>query len=94
LLRDLRTRLSRNMMQMGDFYLKRDEFQAAAERYRTVLNQYPGLGLDPEGLYKLGICYQNMMRKDEATRLFHVVVANYPASDIARLASERIAQSN
>ncbi len=94
LLRALRTRLSRNMMQMGDFYLKRDEFQAAAERYRTVLNVYPGLGLDAEVLFKLGVCYENMMRKDEARRLFHVVVANYPKSDIARLASERIAESN
>lgn len=94
LLRELRTQLSRNMMKLGDFYLKRDEFQAAAERFRTVLNVYPGLGLDAEGLYKLGICYENMMRKDEARRLFHVVVANYPNSDIARLASERIAASN
>lgn len=94
LLRELRTRLSRSMMQMGDFYLKRDEFQAAAERYRSVLNVYPGLGLDPEGLYKLGVCYENMMRKDEAQRLFHVVVASYPHSDIAELASERIASSN
>ena len=94
LLRELRTRLSRSMMQMGDFYLKRDEFQAAAERYRSVLNVYPGLGLDAEGLYKLGVCYENMMRKDEAQRLFHVVVASYPNSDIAALASERIASSN
>ncbi len=94
LLRNLRTRLARHMMQMGDFYLKRDEFQAAAERYRTLLNGSPGLGLDAEGLYKLGICYENMMRKDEARRLFHVVVANYPKSDIAKLASERIAESN
>lgn len=94
LLRELRTRLSRNMMQKGDFYLYRDEFQAAADRYRTVLNVYPGLGLDAEGLYKLGICYENMMRKDEARRLFHVVVANYPKSDTAKLASERIAASN
>ncbi len=94
LLRELRTRLSRNMMQLGDFYLKRDEFQAAAERYRTVLNVYPGLGLDAEGLYKLGVCYENMMRTDEARRLFHVVVASYPGTDMARLASERIAASN
>ena len=94
LLRALRTKLSRNMMRLGDFYLKRDEFQAAAERFRTVLNRYPGLGLDAEGLYKLGICYENMLRKDEARRLFHVVVANYPDSDVARLASERIAASN
>jgi outer membrane protein assembly factor BamD len=94
LLRDLRTRLSRNMMQMGDFYLNRDEFQAAAERYRTVLNVFPGLGLDAKVLYKLGICYENMMRIDEARRLFRVVVVNYPNSDSAKLAYERIAASN
>ncbi len=94
LLRELRTRLSRSMMKMGDFYLKRDEFQSAAERYRTLLNVYPGLGLDAEGLYKLGVCYENMMRRDEARRLFHVVVANYPKSDIAKLASQRIAAAN
>mgnify|MGYP006166726601 CR=1 FL=1 len=94
LLRNLRTRLSRNMMQLGDFYLNRDEYQSAAERYRSVLNIYPGLGLDAEGLYKLGVCYENMMRRDEARRLFHVVVANYPNSDISELAAERIAASN
>ena len=82
------------MMKMGDFYLKRDEFQAAAERYRSVLNIYPGLGMDAEGLYKLGVCYENMMRKDEARRLFHVVVANYPRSDLAKRAAERIAASD
>lgn len=94
LLLELRTRLSRNMMQLGDFYLNRDEYQSAAERYRAVLNVYPGLGLDAEGLYKLGVCYEHMMRVDEARRLFHVVVANYPNSDIAELAAERIAASN
>jgi outer membrane protein assembly factor BamD (BamD/ComL family) len=93
-LRELRTQLARHVMKMGDFYLKRDEFQAAAERYRSVLNIYPGLGMDSESLYKLGICYENMMRQDEARRLFHVVVANYPKTRLAKQAAERIAASD
>jgi outer membrane protein assembly factor BamD len=94
LLRNLRARLSRNMMEIGNFYLKREEWQSAAERFRTVLNSYPGLGQDAEALYKLGVCYQNMRREDEALRLFHVVVANYPRTPLARDAATRIAQEN
>ena len=81
-------------MQMGDFYLNRQEWQAAAERYRGLLNTYPGLGQDAEGLYKLGICYENMLREDEALRLFHVVVANYPDSKLAVKARLRIAHAD
>ncbi len=94
ILRELRTRLSANMMQTGDFYLVRREYQAAAERYRTVLNEYPGLGLDAEGLYKLGVCYENMRRDDEALRLYHVILENFRDTDIARSAAERIASFN
>jgi outer membrane protein assembly factor BamD len=94
LLREIRTRLSRNVMQMGDFYLKRQEYQAAAERYRGLLNTYPGLGLDAEALYKLGICYENMNRDDEALRLFHVVVENFRDTDLAEDAAARIARAN
>ena len=94
ILRELRTQLARHMTRMGDFYLERNEFQAAAERFRSVLNIYPGLGMDAEGLYKLGVCYENMMRQDEARRLFHVVVANYPRTHLAKRAAERIAASD
>lgn len=88
---ELRTRLSRSQMKTGDFYLKREEYTAAAERYRTVLNTYPGLGLDAEGLFKLGICYENMKRVDEAVRLFRVILENYGGSELARAAADHIA---
>ncbi len=94
MLRELRTRLSKSEMRMGDFYLARQEYQAAAERYRGLLNTYPGLGQDAEGLFKLGVCYENMMREDEALRLFHVVVANYPKSKLAVQARAHIAHAN
>ena len=94
LLRELRTRLARSTMEKGDFYLQRDEYQAAAERYRNLLNIYPGLGQDAEALYKLGVCYEHMLREDEALRLFHVVMANYRGTDLARQAAQHIAEAN
>jgi outer membrane protein assembly factor BamD len=94
ILLDLRRRLSRNMMTTADFYLKRGEYQAAAARYRRVLDQFPGLDLDAEGLYKLGICYEHMKRVDEALRIYHVILENYRDTRIASAAAERIAAGN
>jgi outer membrane protein assembly factor BamD len=91
ILHRLRTRLADNMMEIGDFYLKRTQYQSAATRYRRVLDNYPGLGSDAEALYKLGLCYQEMKRVDEALRLYHVVLENFSSSRDAERAAERIA---
>jgi outer membrane protein assembly factor BamD len=91
ILHQLRTRLADNMMEIGDFYLERTQYQSAATRYRRVLDNYPGLGHDAEALYKLGLCYEKMKRVDEALRLYHVVLENFSSSRDAERAEERIA---
>jgi outer membrane protein assembly factor BamD len=86
--RELRTRLGTHVLQIGDFYMDREEYQSAADRYRAVLNQYPGLGLDPEALYKLGVCYERMQLTDEASRIFQVILDNYGDTEVAEAAAE------
>jgi len=93
LLLELRTLLALNTMKIGDFYLDRTQWPSAAARYRIVLNEYPGLGLDADALYKLGYCYENMRRRDEALRLYHVVLENYRGTRAARNAAARIAKA-
>ena len=39
------------MLGIADFYSGRGDYEAAAGRYRSLLNEYPGLGLDAETLY-------------------------------------------
>ena len=90
--RELRTRLGTHVMHIGDFYMERDEYQSAADRYRAVLNQYPGLGLDPEALYKLGVCYEKMNRADEASKIFQVILDNYGDTELAEAAAEFLPQ--
>jgi outer membrane protein assembly factor BamD len=92
--RELRTTLAEQVRNIGDFYLKRDEWESAAERYRSLLNEYPGLGLDAEALYKLGVCYAEMNRSEEAENIFEAIVQNYRESDVARDAADRIASMN
>jgi outer membrane protein assembly factor BamD len=89
--RELRTHLAKNVMSIADFYRGRDEFESAAERYRSLLSEYPGLGLDAESLYKLGLCYAAMNRPEEAERQFLAIVQNYHGTDFADAAADRIA---
>jgi outer membrane protein assembly factor BamD len=88
--RELRERLARHAMLIGDFYLDREEYQSAADRYRSVLNRYPGLGVDAEALYKLGLCYTRMRLDDEAARIFQVLLENYEGTDVARAAADLV----
>jgi len=92
--RELRGRLAEQVKRIGDFYLKREEWESAAERYRTLLNEYPGLGMDAVALYRLGVCYEEMNRADEAADIFQAVVQNYQDSDAAKDAADRMASMN
>ena len=94
MMQELRTRMAKNVLLTADFYLKRDEYQSAAARYRTVLNVYPGLGLDAQALFKLGVCYENLKREDEALRLFHVILENFSQTQHAKEARRHIAAAN
>lgn len=92
--RELRTRLGEHVMSIGDFYFDRDEYEAAVGRYRTVLNEYPGLGLDAEALYKLGLAFSRMNRDDEAKRIFEVILENYRGTELADAAKDLVPAAN
>lgn len=92
--RDLRTLLAANVTQIAEYYFEMEEYESAAERYRSLLNEYPGLGLDAEALFKLGVCYAEMRRTEEAERIFQSIVQNYRDSEYAKTAASRIAEGS
>jgi outer membrane protein assembly factor BamD len=89
--RELQIDLAENVEGIADFYRSREEYEAAAERYRSLLNDYPGLGLDARVLFKLGLCYESLNRHDEADRIYRTIVAHYAESEYAFDAKSRIA---
>ena len=89
--RELRRRLAQHVIGIADFYRKRGEYESAAERYRMLLNEYPGLGFDAATLYKLGVCYWEMNRSAEAERIFQSIVQNFEGDEYADQAEKRIA---
>ena len=92
--KELRTRLAEHEMRIAGFYLQREEYQSAADRYRGVLNKYPGLGLDAQALYQLGVCYSKMNLEDESRKIFEVILRNYQGSDVAKQAADLIPAAN
>ncbi len=92
--KQLRTRLGQHTLAVADFYYGSDEFASAADRYRKLLDQYPGLGLDAEALYKLGVCYQRMNRAEEAQKIFQVILDNYQGTDVAEAARDLVPAAN
>jgi outer membrane protein assembly factor BamD len=91
--RQLQSRLATNVELIADFYFARGEYEAASERYRALLNGYPGLGFDPRVLYKLGQCYSQLQRSDEADRIFRTLVAQYSDSEFATRARRQLANN-
>lgn len=91
--RELRTRLGESTMMVADYYFDLDEYPSAAERYRELLNEFPGLGLDAEALYKLGVCYTRMNRADEAQKIFQVILENYRGTDVAEAAADLVPEA-
>ena len=92
--RELRTRLGRHNMQVGDYYFDQKEYPSAAERYRALLAQYPGLGLDAEALLRLGMCYTRKHRAEEAEEIFQVILENYEGSEVAETAADLVPAAN
>lgn len=88
--RDLQVRLAEHQERIADFYRGREEYEAAAERYRLLLDANPGLGLDARVLFKLGECYDALHRVDEADRIFRTLVTHYASSPEAYRARERL----
>jgi outer membrane protein assembly factor BamD len=89
--RDLRLLLAEQVRGIAQFYMKREEWESAGDRWRTLLNEYPGLGLDAEALYQLAVCYTEMNRLEEADNIFQAIVQNYQDSEWADDAKQRIA---
>lgn len=67
-------------MQVGRYYVSRDDTLAAINRFRFVVENYQTTSHVPEALHRLVEAYLKMGVKDEAQRYAAVLGHNYPAS--------------
>ncbi len=91
-LRGIQESLAEHEYVVGDFYWRRDKNPAAANRLNAVVDQYPLFSKAGDALYEAGDSYSKMgprFRKS-ATDMFDRVVADYPLSDRAEQAKQRL----
>ncbi len=67
-------------MEVGRYYLRRDEYLAAINRFRNVVENYQTTTHVPEALHRLVEAYLRMGVEPEAQRYAAVLGYNYPAS--------------
>jgi outer membrane protein assembly factor BamD len=77
----VRDHLAGKEMEVGRYYLTRDLYLGAINRFRTVVSQYQTTTHVPEALHRLVEAYLSLGIQDEAQAAAAVLGYNYPGSD-------------
>lgn len=67
-------------MEVGRYYLGQGQYNAAVNRFQTVIEKYQTTTHVPEALHRLVECYLSLGLKEQATRIASVLGYNYPGS--------------
>lgn len=67
-------------MQIGRYYLVRNQYAAAIKRFMSVVQDYQTTTHVPEALHRLVECYLSLGIREEAVRVASVLGYNYPGS--------------
>ena len=72
------------------FYMKRANWEAAVARLNTIVDQYPNYNERDATFYDLGESLEALGRKGEARLYFERVLAEFPKSEYAGKAKQRL----
>jgi len=77
----VRDQLAGKDMEIGRWYLRRNQHLAAVNRFKTVVDEYETTSHVPEALYRLIECYISLGVMDQAVAAASVLGYNYPDSE-------------
>ena len=75
---------------IAEIYYKQQQYTTAIEEFMKVIEDFPGQDKLPAAYYKLGLCFHNVRDDATARRYYELLVAQYPQTPEARLATERL----
>lgn len=78
---------------VGSFYFKKGSYEAAAQRFNNLLNNYPDVMKEPEALYYLGLSYENMGQKGQAIKTFKILTDKFPSLELSKEAKKHLVSS-
>lgn len=93
---DLRIEKCRNTMadyefMVGEFYMKKGNYSAAAERFEGLLRHYPDYKKHERVSLNLGISYRKTGQKEKSEEVLNRLIEKYPNSPVAPEAKKELA---
>jgi outer membrane protein assembly factor BamD len=76
--KELKGRLADKENYVGNFYFKRELYQAAAGRYAFLLEKYPDFGFNREALYRLAYSFERMGEYRKASDILDRLDGEFP----------------
>ena len=93
-LAQIRRRLADHEFYVAEFYMEKENYRAAAMRYRFLLENYSGVGLDARSLFLLARSYLELKDVRAAKKALDDLIEFHPKSPLADDAREYLAQYN
>ena len=75
---------------LGESYYVTENYPLAVEQFRLLVERYPSHDKTPGGMLKLGLSQLGMKQAGEGRATLQAVVKQYPGSDAARAAQQRL----
>lgn len=81
LIQRCRTRLAEHEVYVGKFYLKRNQYKQAINRFEGILESFPDYYYRDEAYFYLGKAYFKELQPDKAKSIFNQLFDEFPGSD-------------
>ncbi len=83
---------ARARFRLGELRAGQGQFQEAAKQYMRVAILYLHPQLAPEALFRAGQCFEQGAERDQALKAYEEVIKEYPDSEQAAKAKQRLAE--
>jgi outer membrane protein assembly factor BamD len=83
-------RIVQRELYVGKFYFNREAYGAAIPRLESVLKEYPRSEYNDQVLFYLGESLWELEQKEQAKAVYQRLIAEFPDSDMAPPAAQRI----
>ncbi len=92
---DLRIEKCRNTMAeyeflVGEFYYKKESYNAAIKRFEELLKKYPAYTGEAGVLFYTGMSYKNIGQKDKASKYLTLLIEKYPNNKLVTNAKKEL----
>ena len=93
---DIRIEKCRNTMAdyeylVGEFYMKKNSYGAAIDRFETILKKFPDYKKEDRVLLQLGAAYRGAGQKDKSESCLNRLIEKYPGSPLVKEAKKELA---